>query len=143
MAASDHLNINQSGRFVTLYRGLGGVSPDTVDVHQLGMHWTPNYDVASNYANVDIEGDEGTLIEAKIHKRHIIPENSEEWEKAAGRSGVFSKDEAGWGSWEQEHTIRSGAPVHVTQMTHFPLAGGSRDIARKDIPFSQLRKYRA
>lgn len=137
-------------QFVTLYRGLEGVSPDMLDKGQMGMHWTPKYDVARSYANAensysneDFDEHGGVVVEAKVHKRHIIEPGSEEWEKVAGRSGVFDRDESGWGSWEQEHSIRPGAPVHVTQLRHLHPEGGSTDISRKDMSLSELRKYRA
>lgn len=124
MGAKDHLHRNQ---FLTLYRGLHGVSPEEVERTNLGSHWTVDHNVAVSFATGDYLGvtDEsgepnfddpspsaGTVIRAKVHKRHIVDPNSpegEEWQDM----GVTGPDH-----YEQERTVRPNAIVHVEDLFH-------------------------
>ena len=128
-------------QFVQLYRGLEQASPDTLDAHQMGPHWTTDYGVARTFAGWD-SGVGGTVVGALVHKRHIIPEGTPEHDDAKYKWAVSGSDEA-WGSWEKEHTVRPGSPIHVTEIKHVPEEGGSTTIERKDIPLGRLRKFRA
>jgi hypothetical protein len=118
MAAHDSINARQK-RWATLYRGLSGVTSGDVDLSQVGPHWTTNPHMAVNFAlNRDVEGypldDEpafGTVIEAKVHRRHIIDPESEE-----GQNWQFMNAVLGPDNIEREKTIRPGAPVHIQAM---------------------------
>lgn len=129
-------------QFIQLYRGLEGVSPETLDTHQMGSHWTTDRDVARNFSGADWEGTQGTIVSAKVHKRHIIPEGTEEHDSAMSRTGVMPSDEP-WGRYEKEHTVRSGAPLHITEIQHLPEEGGSMTTERKDMSIKDLRRFRA
>lgn len=107
MAAKDSLG----NQFVTLYRGLVGVTPEEVGQKNLGAHWSVDPNVAYRFATDEFFNvDDGTVIQAKVHKRHIVDPESEGW--------------GGWGDGldefgnEQEHTVHPGAIVHVEQMRH-------------------------
>lgn len=139
MSASNHLHGKQ---FVQLYRGLEGITPSTLDAHQMGPHWTTDYDVARNFAGVDWEDTEGTIVGAKVHKKHIIPVGSQEHDNIKDRWGIADSDEP-LGRLEKEHTVRSGAPIHITEITHIPNEGSSKVTDRSSMSVSQLRKFRA
>lgn len=55
-------------QFVTLYRGLAGIShPSELDPELIGPHWTHSRDAAEMFA-----GEEGSVVEAQIPKKHIL-----------------------------------------------------------------------
>jgi hypothetical protein len=114
-------------QWVRLYRGLHESTPETVSTKQIGPHWTPDFNIAYNFATYrntegyplhDASDDDiplaGTVVEALVHRRHIIDPESEE-----GRG--WQEGEAVFGSWhpEQERTVRPGATVHVQSLHHF------------------------
>lgn len=126
-------------QFIQLYRGLAGVSPETLDKGRLGRHWSSNQWVAESFGTDGLGDDEPSMvIGALVHKRHIIPEGTEEWDEEAGRYDAYGED-----SPESEYTVRPGAPVHITGITHYPDANREENTWRSDLPLSELRKYRA
>lgn len=115
---------NKGNQFVTLYRGLEAVTPEQVGQKGLGPHWTVDPNIAYNFATgKDVWGNShwdeeeypsvGTVIQAKVHKRHIIDPESEEGEEWAMGENVLGPNNI-----EQERTVRPGAIVHVEQMSH-------------------------
>jgi hypothetical protein len=112
---------NLSSQFRTLYRGLYDVHPSEIDTTQVGAHWTVDPSIAYNFATGrDVEGYvpdseefpmQGTVIEAKVHRRHIIDPESAEGESWHDLMGVFDHD-----SIEQERTVRPGAIIHPQKM---------------------------
>ena len=113
-------------QFVTLYRGLAGVTPEQVGKRDLGPHWTASPEIAYNFATSrdvwgtrdwdvdDEDSPQGTIIRAKVHKRHIIDPESEE-----GREWSMGENVLGPENIEQERTVRPGAIVHVEEMGHY------------------------
>lgn len=115
-------------QFIRLYRGLVA-HHEHLDPN-LGSHWTPDYTVAYNFAtsrdaegypidndyefsNDDFSGSgKGTILEADVHKRHIIDPGTEEHENWRDMMGVLGPE-----SHEQERTVRPGAPVHLRSIT--------------------------
>lgn len=115
-------------QFIQLYRGLHGVTPEDVETKQIGPHWTPDFNVAYNFATYrDVDGNphwdaleyddmplSGTVVEALVHRRHIIdPESEEGHDWQMGEAVLWP------GHPEQERTVRPGATVHVQKMHHF------------------------
>lgn len=111
-------------QFVRLFRGLANVTPEEVSKRSLGSHWTPDPNIAHNFAtNRDVWGyphdDDGeipmtgTIVEALVHKRHIVDPNSEEGEEWASGANVLGPD-----SLEQERTVRDRGIVHIQAMHH-------------------------
>ena len=129
-------------QFVQLYRGLEGVTPETLDVHQMGPHWTTDPGVAYHFSGTNYEDTEGTVVGALVHKRHIIPVGSQEHDNIRDRWGIADADEP-LGRVEKEHTVRLGAPLHVTEITHIPEDYNVTTTHRKDMSLSDLRKFRA
>lgn len=113
-------------QWVRLYRGLANTTPENVDTRGIGPHWTTDAGVAYNFAtNRDVEGyplgdsdsefeglpAEGTVVEALIHRRHIVDPESEEGQHWQNWSGVLGPEHP-----EQEKTIRGQATVHIQRM---------------------------
>lgn len=109
-------------QWVRLYRGLANTSPDTVDSSRLGIHWTTDPNIAYNFAtnrdawgwshhDEELPDPEGTVIEALVHRRHIIDPESQEGQDLHDWAGVLSPD-----SPEQEKTLRDKATVHLQRM---------------------------
>ena len=130
-----------------MYRGVAA-HPEHLDPN-LGSHWTPDYNVAYNFATSrDFEGylpesdeewdDPGkvTILEADVHKRHIIDPNSEEYENWRDMMGVLGPE-----SHEQEHTVRPGAPVHLRSITEVDDRAGTQTT--RNFPVSRRSIGRA
>lgn len=125
MAASDHIG----QQFVRLYRGLHSTSPEHLEKHPTGIgpHWSKSPEVAYNFATYrDFSGTPhwnaeddaipmaGTVVEALVHKRHIIDPDSDEGQDWQHGEAVFGPEHS-----EQERTVRPGSPVHVQRMHYF------------------------
>lgn len=118
-------------QWVRLYRGLHATDPEHIEKNPkgIGPHWSTSSDVAYNFATYrDISGIphwdmaydedpiplEGTVVEALVHRRHIIDPESDEGQDWQLGEDVFGPDHS-----EQERTVRPGAPVHVQALHHF------------------------
>jgi hypothetical protein len=136
MSASESIHHKQ---FYEVFRGFSGVSPETLDKGSLGRHWTTNKRVAESFANDTADPDEPTtIVSALVRGKHIIPTGTEEWHNEAGLYGAEED------SVESEMTVRPGARVHVTGITHYPNATDSeRYTPRSAMSFGELRKFRA
>lgn len=119
-------------QWVRLYRGFAGTTAEEVSTRRLGVHWTPDFDTAKIWTDPEKHGvgappdqgdgtwrgiydkdTSGTIVSALVHKRHIIPEDSEEWEDVTSRSTHgYSLGFEG----EKELTVRPKATVHITGM---------------------------
>ena len=102
-------------QWVRLYRGLQGVTHDTFNPRETGVHWTDDRAIAG-YASggayrptgsEPVDERHGMVIEALVHKKHIIPRDSDEWKDIAGSLKVDDF------KYEREYTLRRGAPVEV------------------------------
>lgn len=131
MPAHEHLNKNQSGKYVRLHRGFAGVHHDEVDTSNLGVHWVAddNAGQADRFATDQIgqlenrswsENIKGTVLTGLVHKRHLMNPESEEYENVInmGEGAVES---------ENETPLRPGTPVHLVQATDFNLDGDDTD----------------
>ena len=138
MAAKD----NVGNQFVEVFRGLYGVSPETLDKENLGRHWSTNPYVAKSFASDWGDGSDdptpSVLISGVVRQKNIIPYGTEEWDNEAGDYGVDID------GFEAEQTIRPGSRVHVTGITHYPDDTSEKQhISRDQMSFKELRKYRA
>jgi hypothetical protein len=116
---------------VILYRGLESTTPDQV-YSPLGQHWTSDKSVAEEFATHGFnDGDEdapksewdgvGTVLTAKVRKKHIIKPGSDEY---YGIHEVLEPED------EHEHPIRKGAKVNLVQVEEHRL--NPRGITKKD-----------
>jgi hypothetical protein len=107
MAAHEHINKDQSGKYVRLHRGFGGVQHNEVDTSNLGVHWVGDDDAgwADHFAGLN-DDVVGTVLTGLVHKRHIMEPGSEEHEEWSN---------TGEGSYEAENEVplRPGTPVHI------------------------------
>jgi hypothetical protein len=116
MAAKDHLNVNQSGRFLIVHRGLAGVHHNELDMKKrLGTHWSEKEHVAHQFATERLESDpeypeeeKGTVLHAFVHKRHILdPEKDvDDWNDWANSDDRYVEHEG-------EVPLRPNTPVHI------------------------------
>jgi hypothetical protein len=104
-----------------VYRGLYKTSTDASTLHpenRTGVHWTNNIDVARRFASYEDPGDPwadggekprpGLVLEAQISPEHEIKPGTKEHSEAQFDWGVGP-------DWEEERTIRPGAPIRVTR----------------------------
>lgn len=117
-------------QWIRLYRGLHATDPEHIENNPkgIGPHWSKSPDVAYNFATYrdfsgtphhDWDDDDpiplaGTVIEALVHRRHIIDPDSDEGQDWQHGEAVFGPDHS-----EQERTVRPGATVHVQALHHF------------------------
>lgn len=104
-------------QFMRLYRGLERVSPDDVNYNKLGMHWTANPQVGLEFAgwgrhSPEIDS-EGVMLEALVHRRHIITPDSPGWDEFTTSHSIFGPN-----SKEQEYPVKRGVPVHLSRIHH-------------------------
>jgi hypothetical protein len=104
-------------QFQTLYRGLT-VTPDKVDLQNLGMHWTPDKGIAEEFATFDTEGNPGpgTVITAAVHRRHVT-----DWRSSPNAFNPQIHR-------EREVPLRKGAIVHIQGIEHLDDEPTSVDI---------------
>ena len=141
MAAHEHLNTFQAGKYVRLHRGFAGMHHNQIDTTALGQHWVGDSTahIADGFATDqfktgDVYNDEshrGTVLVGFVHKRHIMEPDTEEYEKWAntGYGAVAS---------EEEVPLRPGTPVHLVNATNYRVSG--RDTY---VPFKKPRRGRA
>jgi hypothetical protein len=104
---------------ITLYRGIGGVTPEHLKTDELGVHWTEDYETAKKFANPDHpfnagaeHPDDGVIIEAKVPASGVLNRRSKEFRDLANEKMILSKKA------ENETTIRPGTEVHLNQLHH-------------------------
>lgn len=73
----------------------------------------------------DDEPNFGTVLEAKVHRRHLIDPESEE-----GQNWQFMNAVLGPNHIEREKTVRPGAPVHIQAIEELSDEGTSKFTAR-------------
>lgn len=125
-------------QFVQLYRGIYGVTPSTMRRGALGRHWSTNPKVAESFAYDEGDDKPSVVIGALVNKKHVIPEDTDEWSSEAEMGGA-----SGYDSPENEMTVRPGARVHVTSIIHYPDNQSEEATYRKDMSLKELRKFRA
>jgi hypothetical protein len=95
---------------VHLYRGLDR-SIGTTDFENLGIHWTPNREIAEQFATMGDreEGDEGgVVLHASVSPQHIVQRGTPEHEEYTSKYDIYAEDDP-----EEETTVRKGAPITV------------------------------
>lgn len=125
--------------FETVYRGVDA-HPDHIDHNNLGHHWSYNQNDAYNFAlgqgEADLTGTrwegffgddeedppmpEGSVIKAKVHRRHLIHHEDPEW------------DHYELTEMPDEVRVRSGAPVHIQEVRHVALDGDG-NLSKDDV----------
>lgn len=130
-------------QWVHLYRGISEFGPKDVDTSWIGQHWTTDRGVADSFATdgFDTGNQSGTVVEAFIHRRHIVDPYSGEGRTLQERSGVRSPEEdAAQQAPEHEKTVRQGAIVHVQKMHYVNRNSG--ELQSQEVPTS-IRRVRA
>jgi hypothetical protein len=98
-----------------VYRGLAYT--DEPNTSHLGMHWTTNPNVAHKFAADESNdgwdeepAEKGIVLEAEVRPEHEIKPGTQEHEDVMDSDAVL-----GPSHYEQERTIRPGAPIKVTR----------------------------
>lgn len=122
------MSVNLGPQFQTLYRGMT-VTPDQVNVSSMGTHWTPDRQVAEDFATFDAEGNAGpgTVVTASVHKRHVT-----DW-----RTSPDAFDPSR--HREREVPLRQGAVLHIQNVERLDDDGATPAT----IPTGRFRTGRA
>jgi len=152
--------VEPGAQFITLYRGFNDKARTDIDTENLGMHWTPNRETAFGFSlgidpheddpnSWEPESSKGTVLEARVHKRHVIQPGSEEHnallkeradkELPAIYTQYNAPDEH---AVEQEHTVRPGSPVHIVA-AHTVLDAGTGDSKAHTRTYRGTKKGKA
>lgn len=135
--------LSPNSPFIKVHRGMWGVTPKDLDTNRLGSHWTTNATYAEDWTDPVEQGwlsepaerQPGLIISGLIHKKHIIPENTPEWNKH--QDGSFGYEN------EEELLVRPNARVHVTQIEQTNPDGSKKVIATRGSKEAPLRGFRA
>jgi len=110
--------MNEPGpQFIRVWRGLdqSAKNPKNVDVDNVGIHWSDDKVAAERWA-----GGNGTVLEGYVHKKHVVPRDTSEFDIYAKRNKIYGYDEGDPKSIyppEKEVTLRKGSPVHLVSST--------------------------
>ena len=109
---------------ITLYRGLNR-HPKDVDMDNLGVHWTPSFEVAKKFATAGMglpnrvtDRSHGTIVQATFSRGDIVPEGSKghiDFYEGGGGEGMGTY---GHNSDEKEVTIRRGVTTDIDRVHH-------------------------
>jgi hypothetical protein len=121
--------VNEPGpQFIKLYRGINfsgreydpkkgenvKKSRDT-NFDRVGIHWSDDKSAAERWAVGN-----GTVLEAYVHKKHVVPRDTSEFDIYAKRHKIYGYDEGEPNSIyppEKEITLRKDSPVHIMSST--------------------------
>lgn len=87
--------------------------------HEAGIHWSTDPYTSHNFALAHEEDEDdatphthGVILHGRVDPQHVVQHSTPEWQDYADQHEIF-----GDGSHEQERTVRTGSPVHVTGVT--------------------------
>lgn len=145
-----------------LYRGLQTDVP-VRDIKQagaesnvtggVGIHWTPNLGVAKVFAKPEKKSKEwapdwekrnrekrqkGTILHGTVSKSNTMTPYTDDWEPFAYVHGIAGPDD-----WEREVTVKPGASVNLTGVTHIRPRGPRGGLKSRNIKFNPSRKAKA
>jgi hypothetical protein len=123
---------------ILLYRGLEDIThPNQIDANRLGVHWTPSYSSAEEFAiptwakeSEDLDKVQGAIIHAEIDPKHIMEMGTPEMEGAESWRMPESH-------WEQEKTLRPGSPVKILKietLNHNNATGEVKRVTKRNAP---------
>jgi len=106
--------------------------------HETGIHWSADPYTAHNFAlaHEEDEDDEtphthGVILHGRVSPEHIVQPGTSEWQDYADENEIFN------GGHEQEHTVRHGAPVHITGVTAVSKPVWGHEGRETEVPWSQ------
>lgn len=115
-----NLGLASAGDIEHLHRDPAGyLAKHHFNSQNAGIHWSANPYIAHNFAlaHEEDEDDEtpythGVVLHARVAPHHVVPHGTDEWQRYADEHEIYGPDHS-----EDEHTIRSGAPLHITGVT--------------------------
>jgi mRNA-degrading endonuclease RelE of RelBE toxin-antitoxin system len=86
--------------------------------HEAGIHWSTDPYTSHNFALAHEEDEDdatphthGVILHGRVAPEHVVQHGTPEWQDYADQHEIFD------GGHEQERTVRTGAPVHITGVT--------------------------
>jgi mRNA-degrading endonuclease RelE of RelBE toxin-antitoxin system/GNAT superfamily N-acetyltransferase len=86
--------------------------------HEAGIHWSTDPYTSHNFALAHEEDEDdatphthGVILHGRVAPEHVVQHGTPEWQDYADQHEIFN------GGHEQERTVRTGAPVHITGVT--------------------------
>jgi GNAT superfamily N-acetyltransferase/mRNA-degrading endonuclease RelE of RelBE toxin-antitoxin system len=86
--------------------------------HEAGIHWSTDPYTSHNFALAHEEDEDdatphthGVILHGRVDPEHVVQHGTPEWQDYADQHEIFD------GGHEQERTVRTGAPVHITGVT--------------------------
>jgi hypothetical protein len=123
-------NASELREYVQVHRGLNEVGPEHISPSRLGVHWTTDRGVASDFANYGVymeandednfmsaysaEDSHGTVLTGKIHVSDIINPHDPNYNFLRQKLGIFYP-----GHRERELTLRPEATVKDVAAHHY------------------------
>lgn len=115
-----NLGLASAGDIEHLHRDPAGyLAKHHFNSQNAGIHWSANPYIAHNFAlaHEEDEDDEtpythGVVLHARVAPHHVVPHGTDEWQRYADEHEIYGPNHS-----EDEHTIRSGAPLHITGVT--------------------------
>lgn len=105
--------------------------------HETGIHWSTDPYTAHNFAlaHEEDEDDEtphthGVILHGRVVPEHVVQPGTSEWQDYADQHEIFD------GGHEQERTVRTGAPVHVTGVTAVSKPVWGHESRETEVPWS-------
>lgn len=105
--------------------------------HETGIHWSTDPYTAHNFAlaHEDDEDDatphtHGVILHGRVDPEHVVQHGTPEWQDYADQHEIFD------GGHEQERTVRTGAPVHITGVTAVSKPVWGNEGRETEVPWS-------
>jgi 8-oxo-dGTP pyrophosphatase MutT (NUDIX family) len=130
----EHLHSDPESRYRTRAAGHGHTGT--------GVHWTPNFEVAKDFALNRNAGHEpmlfgdhdehqhGVILESHVHPDHQVDRMSEEGNRLSREhGGIYFPDHR-----EQEVTVRPGSPIQVTHVHALSMRDDGTDERHSRVP---------
>ena len=117
---------------------------------RVGIHWTGNSETALSFAQPHKFDEDmnpvlhpslsktqfGTIIHGEVNPKHIVKEDSPEWDKLAATHHIYGNEA------EDEITVRPNAPVKVSALERKTAKPSGKERTRM-VRFKQPREMKA
>lgn len=106
--------------------------------HETGIHWSTDPYTSHNFALAHEEDEDdatphthGVILHGQVAPEHVVQPGTSEWQDYADQHEIFD------GGHEQERTVRTGAPVHITGVTAVSKPVWGHEGRETQVPWSQ------
>lgn len=105
--------------------------------HETGIHWSTDPYTSHNFALAHEEDEDdttphthGVILHGRVAPEHVVQPGTSEWQDYADQHEIFD------GGHEQERTVRTGAPVHITGVTAVSKPVWGHEGRETEVPWS-------